>query len=339
MLTKREIFLKATKEFKLKKQLREKLNKINFKIATTKCPELEKLIQKLKQTKIKLIKIIFNKPFKNNRNFYELINVIKTENLEIQKKIKTLLKQNQISENFLNTKPSCTICNDDGVVKNEYCKCFKKILIEISTQELKKNSCFELKNFDEFNLKKYDNLKLINNQVSELTHMTAIKHICENFAHKFPNVDYGLLMFGDTGLGKTHLSLAIASTIINKGFSVIYATATEIIKKMSNYHFEHQQTNDELKFLNLINETELLIIDDLGTEIKSQTNASKMFEILNIRTALKKPIILSTNLNSTEFEKRYGKRTTSRIFNNLKILKFIGTDNRNRFKNNYNYHI
>lgn len=326
MLTQKEIYRSAAKKLK-SRQIRSQLQqKQNMKIAIAICPEIEQLSAELKTTSIKLMKLILNKKIQNK---LEIILKIQNGNIKTQRKIKILLKQNNLPEDFLTQKPVCKICNDYGYVKDKKCDCLKNLIKKITINDLQKSSCFTLKSFTDFDLNLYSKQKNSSDEISEYEQMSAILKICEKFAYNFPNVENGLILYGSTGLGKTHLSLSIASEIIAKNFSVLYCTASEITQKMSNSYFGRDQ-KDEVKFLNLVDETDLLIIDDLGSEFESNINISAIFETINIRTSTNKPIILNTNLQPKELEKRYGPRIFSRISANLKALQFVGTDNRHK---------
>ncbi len=327
MLTKRDIYKLAYKSLENQRRKTQLLKEENFKKVIKVCPEIENLVNSLKYSSVTLIKSIFNR-----KNSNEIIFKIKQLNETTQEKIKFLLKKNNFPPNFLDLEPSCKICNDVGFVNNEQCSCLKKIVRKITINELQKDSCFRLTNFNSFNLNLYSKQKKTDDDISDFDQMNAIFNICKKFAQNFPNVGGGLIMFGLTGLGKTHLSLSIASELISKGFGVIYATASEIVRKMTDVYFKRTQVN-EVKFLNLINETDLIILDDLGSEFESSLNLSAIFEILNIRTNLNKPIILSTNLFPKEIERRYGFRIFSRISANLLTLHFVGTDNRHNINN------
>ena len=159
--------------------------------------------------------------------------------------------------------------------------------------------------------------------------MSKIFTLCKEFASKFPNCSNGFVMCGLTGLGKTHLSLAIASEVISKGFTVIYSTSSEITRNMADRYFGHS-TNKDVDYLSLIVESDLFILDDLGAEFDSSFNKSAIFDIFNSRTPLNRPTIINTNLYPEQLQARYGERVTSRIFSTLDTFSFIGVDNRFR---------
>lgn len=330
-LTKKEIYKKAMKELENRRVKTRIRREQNLKTVFAVCPEIIYLNEKLKKTSIKLIKSTFNNHKENNM---EVFLKIQNENIAIQQKIKTLLKYNKYPEDFLKSKPYCKNCNDYGVKNNDYCECFKLLMKKIAINELRRNSTFKLTNFENFNLNFYSKERktsMFDNgkELNEYDCMYSVVNRCKNFSKNFPKVPYGLIMQGNTGLGKTHLSMAIASVLISRGFSVIYATASELTKKFSDYYFNREKV-EEFNIINTIIDCDLLIIDDLGSEPESKFNLTAIFEIVNSRTNLKKPMILSTNLNSEELPKRYDERIFSRISANLKVLEFFGKDNRHK---------
>ena len=132
-------------------------------------------------------------------------------------------------------------------------------------------------------------------------------------------------MRGETGLGKTHLSLAIANEVINKGYSVVYVSAPDILSKLEREHFSYNYASEEQLMQSLL-ECDLLILDDLGTEFSSQFTSTAIYNLFNTRVNAAKPMIISTNLSMEEISKVYTARITSRLFENFHCLRFAGKD-------------
>ena len=131
-------------------------------------------------------------------------------------------------------------------------------------------------------------------------------------------------MQGATGLGKTHLSLAIANVVLNKRFGVIYGSTPNILSKLEKERFRYTRTyEDSEKYLL---DCDLLILDDLGTEYSTAYSSSTIYNIINSRIMMSKPTIISTNLSVRELEKVYSERLVSRIMGNHLRLRFLGTD-------------
>ena len=137
-------------------------------------------------------------------------------------------------------------------------------------------------------------------------------------------------MQGGPGLGKTHLSLAIAREVIDSGYGVLYVSAPIILRKIEKEYFGSQ--NNESNILNNMLECDLLILDDLGTEYEKKFTVSAVYNILNSRMLTSKPTIISTNLSLGDIEKRYDIRTVSRIIGTMERIEFVGTDIRQKKK-------
>ena len=160
--------------------------------------------------------------------------------------------------------------------------------------------------------------------ISPYARMEKILNFCESYAVNFTPKSRSILFQGGSGLGKTHLSLAIAKEVIGNGYGVVYSSAPDILSRLESERFNDDKTTDATE--NLLKECDLLIIDDLGTEFLTQFTLSKIYNIINTRMLLKKPIIISTNLTLKELEKSYHQRLVSRIIGEMLRLKFIGRD-------------
>ena len=130
-------------------------------------------------------------------------------------------------------------------------------------------------------------------------------------------------MCGATGLGKTHLSLAIANEVIRRGYGVIYVSAPAIIAHYENRMRQRSET-DEL--LDMATDCDLLIIDDLGTEIVSQFTLTALYTLINDRVLCGKPTIISTNLTTDGISRRYNPQIASRLRGNFRRVAFVGDD-------------
>ena len=159
--------------------------------------------------------------------------------------------------------------------------------------------------------------------------MSKILRYCKSYADNFTKNSESILMKGATGLGKTHLSLAIANEVIKKGYGVIYVSAPSLMQKLEKLYFSRDDDNSAI---DMLIECDLLIIDDLGTEFHGQLSVSQMYNIFNSRMLANKPVIINTNLSLRELEKIYTERFVSRIIGNAQKLDFLGSDIRVRKK-------
>ena len=141
-----------------------------------------------------------------------------------------------------------------------------------------------------------------------------------------------LLFVGTTGLGKTHLSTSIAKEVIKKGYYVCYVTSQNMISDFSSLRFGMVGEEDEDSPTSKYYECDLLIIDDLGTELNTPFAVSVIYNVINTRISRNLPMIISTNLTASELRKNYAERITSRLFGNFEPLLFEGKDNRMKLK-------
>lgn len=321
MITKKEVYRLTERQLEKYRLEREKVAAQHLKNLIKIYPQAEKLNSELKSYSFKLAQAIL----KGDSDSKEKIKNITDNAQNAKAKIDDILKECGKPQDYLNPKPHCFKCDDTGYLQNgSLCPCRKKIAGRIISRHFKNESCLTVKSFGDFDLSYYPKDKNKKYNVSPYDQMSAIFEKCQKYAEKFTLNSNGLLMIGATGLGKTHLSLSIAKEVMEKGYLAIYMTAFELSKKLSDLFFSKTENTNDLYYF--ISEADLLIIDDLGTEPKTDLNVSSICEVINRRLINKKPIIISTNLNAQEIAKRYSKRTTSRFFSELDSLHFMGND-------------
>ena len=149
-------------------------------------------------------------------------------------------------------------------------------------------------------------------------------HFCVDYARHFSPTSCSILMLGATGLGKTHLSFAIAKEVIDQGYGVIYGSVQNLIQQLEKEHFG--RANGESHTEQMLLNCDLLILDDLGAEFSTQFSVSVIYNLVNTRLLTEKPIIVNTNLTIAELEKQYTGRVVSRMIGSYKVLPFVGRD-------------
>ena len=216
----------------------------------------------------------------------------------------------------------CDICSDTGLVSGKICECVKKEAAKVMALELSKemplcDCCFE--NFDlKFYLDRADN-----EGQNPRRRMTAILKLCREYVINFnPETSSNLLFMGNTGLGKTHLTLAIVSGVIEKGFLPIYGSAENLFTCIENEKFAGEGRGSYEAILNC----DLLVIDDLGAEMSTQFTKSVLYNLINTRILTRKPTIINTNLSMKQIEERYTPRISSRLIGNYEGQRFLGND-------------
>lgn len=216
---------------------------------------------------------------------------------------------------------SCLVCEDSGYAKGALCNCVREIAKRLTFEELSKAMPLGNCSFDSFDLSYYPDEKN-SDGVNPRKRATAILALCKRFVNDFPAEVKSLLFMGNTGLGKTHLSLAIVSELSKKGYGVVYGPAQNLFGSAEKEHFSYSGSTEKLDSLL---ECDLLVIDDLGTEFLSAYTTSLFYNIVNSRLLTGRPTIISTNLNLDELEARYSPRIVSR-FTEYEMKEFIGTD-------------
>ncbi|MDR1892447.1 MAG: ATP-binding protein [Oscillospiraceae bacterium] len=214
---------------------------------------------------------------------------------------------------------ACGLCQDTGFSGGKLCRCVKEKVKRDEFRELCLKAPLKESNFDRFSLEYYDG--------DARQTMQKVYGYCREYAARFGQETKNLLLTGRTGLGKTHLSLAIAAEVINKGYSVIYGSALDLLHKAEREHFGREQGTDVMASLC---GADLLILDDLGAEYSSPFTVSAVYHIINTRLLQKKPMVISTNLIPAELERRYGERVVSRFISEYTPLSFAGTDVRQK---------
>lgn len=246
------------------------------------------------------------------------------ESLAAQDERRQLLAAAGLPENYLEAQYTCSTCSDTGVTDDGICTCQRDMLIQTAKEEIEKFAPLRRSTFENYSLKYYPDSDDASG-ASPQKRMGEIATFCKDYASDFSTDSPSLFMHGATGLGKTHLSLAIANEAIERGFGVIYGSAPNIFDTLEREHFGRQYSSERAYMQELL-ETDLLIIDDLGVEFSTQFTVSCVYNIINSRMLSRKPTIISTNLTARELEDKYTQRITSRIIGNFISLKFTGKD-------------
>lgn len=261
---------------------------------------------------------IFDATLRGDKAAIEAINA---ENKELNKKKAALLVAAGYPADYTEIKYECDICGDTGVVDNKICICMKKKLIEAGFESSGMSDLIKRQSFDNFSLDYYKQSR------ETFSRMSSIFAIAKKYATDFDVATSGnIAMFGSTGLGKTHLSSAMASVIIEKGNDVYYAGANSMFADFEQKRFGNSADPDAEGDIEKYFSCDLLIIDDLGSEVTNQFTTSCLYNVINSRLNKRKPTIISTNLTQDEFRKRYWDRIASRVFGEYTVLPFCGVD-------------
>ncbi len=254
----------------------------------------------------------------------EQIEKLKEENLALQRRRGELLRQLGHGEDWLDDIVSCEKCRDSGVYRGGVCGCLKRLY----NAELTRSVGVLLKNggesFEKFDLSLYDDRPLPGAGVAPRETMKKVLSVARDFAERFPDGAGNLLFQGGTGLGKTFLSACVARAVAEKGFSVCYDTAAAVIGSFEAQKFSRDEAADAR--VKRMLSCDLMILDDLGTEMPTPMADSALYTLINTRLVEGRSTIISTNLSFEEMEKRYSGQICSRIRGEYRLLPFVGRD-------------
>lgn len=243
-------------------------------------------------------------------------------NIATQKIIKEKLVKNGYPADYLETPYFCKKCSDTGYIDGRGCECRRKLLIELGIKDLEKVSPAANCRFNNFKLDFYSDEIIPEYHISPREKAADILEYCKCYAADFGVHSESLFFNGATGLGKTHLSLAIANEIVRNGYNVFYGSAYTIFSLLEKEKFSNIVSDDSSR----IYDCDLLIIDDLGSEFITNFTVTTLYEIVNNRINRSKPVIISSNLTGLELETKYSQRIMSRIIGSYIPITLIGQD-------------
>ncbi len=248
----------------------------------------------------------------------ESAEVLKAESVSLNEERARLLSAYGYTADYDEPKFECTLCNDSGYADGlKLCDCVKALAASESYQESHLAGGLSGKSFENFSLSYFSE------ENGERKKMQDILNGCIKYAENFPNDDSaGLIFFGGTGLGKTHLSAAIGNKVASKGVSVIYESAQQIFDTVDAVRFNRLDISERKKYENC----GLLIIDDLGAECITQYSVSAITSLIDLRIVNGRKTVISTNLSPAMIRKTYGERLLSRLLGEFRVLQFVGKD-------------
>lgn len=215
----------------------------------------------------------------------------------------------------------CKECHDTGYKDGSLCRCVKDIAANISYSSLIGEMPLASSTFENFDLGLYDD-KPDSDGIIPRKQMESVLGLCKRFAADFPSGE-NLLLTGKSGLGKTHLSLAIVNEVLKKGGLAVYGSAQNLINAVSRETFDRSGSTDAIDSLT---SCDLLVLDDLGTEFQTQLSVSIVYNIVNTRLLRGLSTVISTNLSVDEISKTYSERLTSRLLGSYKVCPCFGKD-------------
>ena len=309
-------FRKIKEEYATKHVIAEQAAELRRAEIHTALPEVARIDAQLARTGLALMSAALQDEEQRELLFASL----KEQNIRLNAERDRLLVAAGYPADYTDVKYDCPACSDSGYVDIRMCECMKKALTLAGFESSGISKLLETQTFDNFSLDYYADKPEVYRT------MSGIFEFVKSYAEKFdPEKSDNLFLMGGTGLGKTHLSSAVARRIIERGFDVFYVTAINMVSDFEAEQFgNHRGVRGE--FTDKYFECDLLIVDDLGTELTNQFTVSCLYNVLNMRINRHLPTLISTNLMQNELMQKYSERITSRILGEFRILPFLGTD-------------
>ncbi len=313
-----EVIKRAKARLAQEKLDRELENRQHLALAYEKVPRIRQIDRQLQQTMLEATRIAFTP----GGNVVEAMEQAKRANLSLQEERARLAAQH-FEEGFLDDGPICPRCGGEGYIGTSMCQCLQELCRQEQKKELTVLSGGQ-ENFSQFRLDFYPDRIDPDLGVNIRAVMERTFQVCRKYAQNFSAKSGNLLFSGDTGLGKTFLSACIARTVADSGYSVVYETAGHLFAALERAKFGG--SDDQRREVGKYTACDLLIVDDLGTEMPSQFVTSALYTLINDRILSGKATIISTNLNTEDLAERYNPQIASRLRGNFLRLAFLGDD-------------
>lgn len=320
MAYKRSVYLKAKETLDDRRAEAQRLQQQRHAEAAQICPAILDAEREMAACGAELIKIACA-----GGNTQEQLAALSQRNLDAQQRRAALLKEAGFPADYLDNVYTCPVCKDTGTHGSYYCKCYLDLIRQTAKDCIKGAAQLKKCTFETFSLRYYSDTS--DPALSGRSHRKIMENICaylKNYADTFTPASKSLLMIGKTGLGKTHLSLAVVNRVLDRGFNVYYDSAQGIMDRLEKDHFNRGNRDDELQ--EDLFKSDLLVIDDLGTEMVTSFTVSALYQLVNERINDGLPTIFSTNLTPAELEATYSQRLTSRLLGVCDMLQFYGRD-------------
>lgn len=315
------IYQKAETELKKRREQAERLADTRRKEFIEKNPELVDIENEMKNAALEVIKSVGGNGERAN------VSEIAKRSLQAQEKKRELIKKAGYPEDYLDAPYTCKKCKDTGILNGKLCECHLSLLQQLSVGELACSPLLARSTFGSFDVKYYSDIKDSNLGFSPRDYMRGCFEMLKAYAEGFTRQSGSFFFTGGTGLGKTHLALAVLNRLTQRGFTVYYNTASSIIKQLEKERFGRSNESIEEE----IHKNDLIIIDDLGAEFATPFAEAAVNELVNNAIISGKPMIIISNLSVDKLEARYGQRVVSRL-NSFEVIEFIGEDIRQMIK-------
>lgn len=313
-----EVIRRARERLAQARADRESENREHLQTAYAQVPRLQEIDRQLRQTMAEAAQAVFTQ----GGDVQIAMAQARAKNLALQQE-RAELSAEFFDEGYLDETPICERCGGTGYVGSSMCECLR----ELCRQEQKKELTFLSaghESFDQFRLDYYPDVVDPKLGVTPRAVMEKTYRICRSYAYGFSEKAGNLLFSGSTGLGKTFLSACIARTVADSGHSVVYESAGHLFSRLERAKFSDDE--DARTEAEKYTACDLLIIDDLGTEMPGQFITAALYSLVNDRLLSGKPTIISTNLNSDDLSRRYSAQISSRLRGSYRRVAFVGED-------------
>ncbi len=313
-----QVVQRARKELAKQKADRASLYEARLRSVYEKLPRVEQIDHLLRRS----LTAAAQAAFTAGKDAPELMEQAKQANLALQKERDALLAEN-FPEGYLPEGPVCAHCGGEGYIGSRMCACLKELCRLEQRREIAALSSGG-ESFEGFCLEYYPDRVDPKYGASPRMIMQRNFDICRKYAREFDGAAGNLLFIGGTGLGKTFLSACIGAQVADRGFGVVYETAAALFRKMEKARFSPDGGSEQE--LERIQNCDLLIVDDLGTELPGAFVTAALYSVVNDRLLAGKPMLISTNLNVDEIARRYSPQIASRLQGSFQRLTFVGED-------------
>ncbi|MBR3077043.1 MAG: ATP-binding protein [Oscillospiraceae bacterium] len=281
-------------------------------------PRLREIDRALRSTASRLAMLVF----RSEADAREELARLRAENESLQTERQWILDEAELPDGWLDDSPICSLCGGTGYVGSKMCECLRELCRQEQKRELASLLPTGKERFENFSLELYPDRFYPELGGSARTLMQKNLNFCKKYAQDFRPGARSLLFSGATGLGKTFLSACIARQAAEGGHSVAYVTAGKLFADFEAVKFERAEPES----LRDYRDCDLLIIDDLGTEMTTEFVKAALYEIVNSRLLAQKTCLISTNLNEHDLEARYGGQIASRLVGSYRVIYFLGDD-------------
>lgn len=295
---------------------RESMQQARMQQVYSQMPRIRQIDMQMRQT----MALAAQAAFTRGTDVATAMEQAKQANLTLQAERKALLEAN-FPPDFLNEEPICPLCGGNGYIGTAMCRCLQELCREEQKKEIAVLASDD-QTFGNFRLDYYSS-QLVGKH-SPRSIMERTFDTCRRYAANFSPAAGNLLFSGGTGLGKTYLSACVAREVTEKGFSVAYETAAHLFSKLEKNRFNPDEASQQA--VEKVEKADLLIIDDLGTELPGNFVTAALYALVNDRLLAGKPMVISTNLTIEEVGRRYSPQIASRLQGNFMLLPFVGQD-------------